>query len=88
MRWKRSFLPPDFGGAHPPNPRLHMEFCGYYFGHMTPGWERSQKARGDLRETRPRQGIFYPSKLLKLCQLDKKLAGIGKIFLRRGKKGK
>jgi hypothetical protein len=32
--------------------------------------------------------FFYPYKLLKLCQLDKKLAGIGKIFLRWGKNGK
>ena len=32
MPWKKTFLPPDFGGAHRSDPRLHVQFYAYYFG--------------------------------------------------------
>jgi phospholipid-binding lipoprotein MlaA len=35
MRWKKTFLPPDFGGAHPSDPRLHVQFYAYYFRDTT-----------------------------------------------------
>ena len=35
MRWKKTFLPPDFGGAHPSDPRLQVQFYAYYFRDTT-----------------------------------------------------
>jgi len=37
MRWKNTFFPPDFGGAHPSDPRLHVKFYAYYFRDMKLG---------------------------------------------------
>jgi hypothetical protein len=27
---EEEFRPPDFGGAHPSDPRLHLKICAYY----------------------------------------------------------
>jgi hypothetical protein len=35
MPWKETFFPPDFGGAHPSDPRLHVQFYADYFGDTT-----------------------------------------------------
>jgi hypothetical protein len=35
MPWKKAFLPPDFGDAHPSDPRLHVQFYAYFFRDTT-----------------------------------------------------
>jgi hypothetical protein len=40
MRWKKTFLPPDFappGRGHLSDPRLHVQFYAYYFRDTTLG---------------------------------------------------
>ena len=48
MRWKKTFPPPDFGGAHPSDPRLHVKFYAYYFGDTTLGWGGNFPLAGTL----------------------------------------
>jgi hypothetical protein len=37
MPRKETFFPPDFGGAHRSDPRLQVNFYGYYSGDTTLG---------------------------------------------------
>jgi hypothetical protein len=51
MRAKKIFRPPDFGGAHPSDPRLQLKFYAYYFGDPTPEGVRLFLRRRNSGET-------------------------------------